>query len=311
MSVYVRGTAPDAYEARIAEMFILEYDQEPQHYPDLFNIVPSTRAYEDWFEVSGLGTLRLKPEGTPITYDIPVQGPRRRVVHSTFGLGFQVTKEAKADEQFEVIDQQARDLGASAREHQDILAFGAVNDFFTGTIYNVADTGTNTKAVVDTAHYIMKPKTAGATASNKVNPGVALGVTGLEAGITLMRLTKTREDRYTNMRAEILLVHPSLDHRAYELLNSEFKIDSQDNNKSTVATSRTGMRPMSVPYLSSTDDWFLFANKSKHKLTWHNREAVTMDTSGRDYQTKNTMVDAMYRASVAVKDWRGIVGIDV
>jgi phage major head subunit gpT-like protein len=294
----------------MAQLFFKEYDAEPLYYPQLFNVVPSTKAYEDWFEVTGLGTFRLKPEGTPVSYDTPVQGPRRRVVHQTFALGFRATKEAIADAQYDVLDQQATDLGAAGREHQDILAFSAVNDFFTGTTYKLADPSGTDQPIVDTDHGIWKPKTAGATSSNKVNPGVALGVTGLESAMTLLRLTKTREDRYTNLRAKTLLIHPSKEHRAYELLQTEMKVDSNENNKSTVSSSRTGISALSVPYLSSEDDWFLFADKGKHKLTWHSRMDMTFDT-GTDFQTKDSMSDAMYRASIAVKDWRGIVGSDV
>jgi len=291
----------------MAQLFFMEYDVEPLYYKQLFNVVPSTKAYEDWFEVTGLGTFRLKAEGTPITYDSPVQGPRRRVVHQTFALGFQATKEAIADAQYNVIDQQATDLGAAGREHQDILAFSAVNDFFAGSTYLMADG----QPVVDTAHTILKPKNPAAnTTSNQVDSGVALSVTGLEAAMTLLRLTKTREDRFTNLKAKTLLIHPSKEHKAYELLQTEFKVDSNENNKSTVATSRTGITALSVPHLSSEDDWFLFADKGKHKLTWHARQDMEFD-SGRDFQTKNTMSDASYRSSIAVKDWRGIVGSNI
>lgn len=307
MPAFTRGLAPDVFEAREAQLFFKEYDAEPLYHTQLLNIMPSSKAYEDWFEVTGLGVFRLKTEGAPITYDVPVQGPRRRVVHSSFALGFAATKEALADAQYDVIDQQSTDLGAAGREHQDIFAFAAVDDFFTGTTYTTPDG----LSVVNTAHTILKPKNpAAATTSNAISPGVALSITGLELGITQMRLTKTREDRFTNIRAKTLLIHPSKEHRAYELLQTEFKVDTNDNNKSTVATSRTGMMALSVPYLASEDDWFLFAEKSKHKFYWHSRQDMEFD-SGKDFQTKNTMFDAYYRASVAVKDWRGIIGSNI
>ena len=308
MPTATRGLLPDVYEARQAQLFMLEYNAEPLYYTQIANVVPSSKAYEDWFEVTGLGSFRLKAEGTPITYDVPVQGPRRRVVHSTFALGFSTTFEAIADAQYDALDRQATDLGAAGREHQDIFFFDFVNDWVTGTTYLVPDGD----AVISTTHDILKPKDpATTTTSNSVNPGVALSVSGLESAMTLMRLTKTREDRYTNLRAKTLLIHPSKEHRAYELLQTEMKVDGNENNKSTVASSRTGMTALAVPYLSSEDDWFLLTEKSKHKITWHSRMDMTFDTTGKDFQTKNTMSDAMYRASVAAKDWRGVVGSNV
>ena len=305
MSVATRGLLPEVYEARTAQLIFKEYNAEPLYYPQLLNVVPSNKAYEDWFEVTGLGTFRLKPEGTPITYDVPVQGPRRRVVHSTFALGFTATMEARQDAQYDVLDQQATDLGAAGREHQDIFAFGLPNDFFAGATYKLADPAGTDLAVCSASHGIWKPKVPGTTASNLIN--VALSTTGLELAMVTLRLTKTREDRFTNLQGKVLLVHPSKEHRVYELLNTVQKVDSNENNLNTMASSRTGIMGLSVPYMADQDDWFLFTDKSKHKFFYHARMDMDVD-SGKDFQTRNTMNDAVYRGSLAAKDWRGVVG---
>lgn len=306
MPAFTRGVAPELYEVRSATLFFKEYDAEPLYYPMVFNVEPSTKAFEDWFEVAGMGTFRLKPEGSPIQYDVPVQGPKRRVVHSTFALGGSATFEAIDDEQYDVLDQIPRDLGAAAREHQDIFAWDLFNGSFGTTTYTTPDG----LAICSTTHTILKPKDpAVATNSNQVSPGVAISVTGIESAMTLLRLTKTREDRFTNLRGKYLVAHPANEHRVYELLNTERKVDGNENNMSTVATSRTGIEPVLVPYLDSQDDWWLVAEKGKHKLTFNSRQDIRFD-SGKDYQTKNVMFDAMYRASLAAKDYRGIVGSD-
>src|SRR3990172_522098 len=209
MPVTTRGTLPGIYDARAAQLFYKEYDAEPLFYPMVFNVVPSTKAYEDWFEVTGLGAFRLKPEGSPITYDTPVQGPRRRVVHSTFALGGAATFEAIKDAQYDVLDQIPKDLGAAGREHQDIFAWDLFNLSFGTTTYTTPDG----LSIINTAHTILKPKDpAVATDSNQVSPGVGISVTGIEAAMTLLRLTKTREDRFTNLQGKYLVAHPSKDH---------------------------------------------------------------------------------------------------
>lgn len=303
MATY-RSTLPEVYEARLAELFYKNLDEEPTTYTQVARIEPSTKAYEDWFEVSGLGSFRLKPEGTPISYDDPIQGTRRRVVHATFALGSRISFEAVKDAQYSVIDEIPKDLAASGREHQEILFWGLLNNGFTTTPYVTIDG----LALFSASHVILKPKDpASNTISNIASPGVALSVTGIEDALTAMRTTKSREDRYTPVRPTKLIVHPSKAHLAYQLLDTQAEPFTNENQSNTIRTSRTGITPMDVPWLTAANTWFLLADKSVHKLTYHNRMDLTFDT-GVDMQTKDNLADAMYRASVAPKEWRGTYG---
>lgn len=302
-----RATLPEVYEARQAQLFFKELDMEPTQYTQVANVKSSTKGYEDYFEVTGLGVFRLKPEGTPITYDDPVQGTRRRVTHSAFALGYRVTMEAMDDALYDVVDQQPRDLGTAGREHQEILFWTLFNDSFAGTIH-VTNDGLS---IVNTLHTILKPKDpAAATASNQINPGVALSVTGLETAITMMRLTKTREDRFSKLEPSKLIIHPSLSHLAHQILDTEKEPFTNENQSNTVRTSRTGITPLDVPYLTDQESWWVITEKSKHKMVWYNRQDMTFSSS-KDSNTKDSMFDAMYRASVVCQDWRGIIGSSV
>ena len=74
-----------------------------------------------------------------------------------------------------------------------------------------------------------------------------------------------------------------------------------------VRSTRTGVTALVWQYLTDSDNWFLCSEKSQHTLTWHNRKSVTFERD-RDSQTKDSLYDVHYRASVAFYDWRGIVG---
>lgn len=295
-----RANLPEVFEARQAELFFKGYAMEPSQYKKVFNVVASGKAYEDWFEVSGLGVFRTKLEGTPITYDDPVQGTRRRIVHTTFALGYRVTMEAMEDAQYDVIEAQPRDLADAGREHEEILAWSVFN--------NNSDANYPTidgLALASTAHTILKPKDpSAATASNLASPGVALSITGLQDALTTMRTTKSREDRYMPLSPKWLIINPALAHTAFQLLNTEKEAYSADNTVSTVASSRTGIMALDTPYVTDTDNWALVTDKGQHKLTFHSRKKMTFD-SGTDSQTKDRLFDAHYRASVVAKDWRG------
>lgn len=306
MAVF-RATLPEIYEARQAQLFYQELDMEPMLYTQVANVESTTKAYFDWFEVSGLGQFRLKPEGTPISYDDPIQGTRRRVLVSTFGLGYRVTMEAMDDALYDVIDQHPKDLGNAGREHQEIFFWGMLNDSFAG----VSNTTIDGLSICNTAHVILKPKDpTAATYSNQLSPAVALSVTGIESAITNMRLTKSREDRFTPLVPATLVIHPSLSHLAYQILDTQKAPFTNENQSNTVRTSRTGITAIDSPYLSDQESWWLLASKGKHKLTFINRMDLTF-SSGRDSQTKDHLFDGMYRAAVVTKEWRGIVGSNV
>ena len=304
MSTIFRSTLPDVYIAHLAELFWKTHDEHPTLYTKVARVMPSTKGYEDWFEMAGLGQFRLKPEGTPISTDAPVQGSRRRVTHSTFALAARRTLEAMADKRYDVIDQIPKDLAASGREHQELLFWSLLDNGFTTTVHVTIDG----LALYSTAHPILKPKDpTAATASNRANPGIALGTAGLEAGITAMKLTKSREDRFTPIEPKWLVYNPQQDHFAYQLLNAEKEVLTNENQPNTVSRSRTGIQPLAVPWLTDQEDWHLLADKSQHKLTYWNRMDLTYDT-GTDMYTKDEVDDAMYRASVAPMDWRGVYG---
>jgi phage major head subunit gpT-like protein len=297
----VRSNFPELLERRVRRIFFKDYAMEPMRYPEIFNVVGSSKAFEDTIDIAGLGTLATKPEGTPISYKDPVQGTRKRVVHSTFALGFRVTMEMLQDDLFNVIRRMPSDLADATRDHQETLAWGLPNDAFAASTY----TGLDGLGLCSTAHTSIHPE--GSTQSNQLSPGVALSVTGLEDTLTAMRTTLSREGRYTPITPDVLLVAPANDHEAARLLESEFEPGTAENQINAVRSSRTGLRPVSVPYLTDTDAWFVLARKSQHSLTYYRRMALTFDR-GTDSQTKDQLFDAVYRASVTFDDWRGVHG---
>ena len=299
-----RSNFPELLEPRLRKVYFNQFKMEPLLYPVIANIITSKRAHEDTLKVSGLGTMLAKPEGTPIAYSDPVSGDRKRVVHVTYALGFRVTMEMQQDDLYNIIDKMPADLGDATKDHQENLFWGIFNDAFAGAVH----LGLDGAQLCITTHALLKPKPGGATTdSNQVAPGVALSVTGLETAITQMRLTLNESGRQTPIRASKLVIHPNNSHEAYRLLETVAEPHTAENQLNSVATSRTGITPLDVPYLTDTDAWFIVAPKNQHSLTWYKRMGNTFSRGG-DSQTKDALYDAMYRASVTFDDWRGVVG---
>lgn len=289
-------------EAEEKDIFFKTFEMQDLLYPQLFNVQASTKAYEDRIRISRLGTFATKAEGTPISYDDPVQGTQVRTVHQTYGLGFRITMEMMQDDQFGIMKQMSGDLAESAADHQERLAWGLVNDGFTGNTY----TGLEGDTLFTASHVILKGD-ASTNATNILSPAVALSQTGIEDILTLAMQAESDEGRFIKCSPQTLVVHPEEAHNAYVLLNTEQKPGSADNDRSTVVSSRSGLSPLVVPYLSSTSNWFVFGDKSKHTLTWNNRMGLEFDSSV-DSETRDMKFTSVYRASVMWSEWRSAWG---
>ena len=295
------GLLPELLEAREKEIFFKNYDQIPELWMELFDSRPSNKAYEDRMRVAALGRFATKPEGTPVAFDDPVQGSRTRVVHTTYALGFRVTWEMQADELFGIIEKMPADLGDSARDHKERIIWDVINDGFTGTRHNVMTDGGASTALFSSTHQSLK---SGDVQSNILSPAVALSSTGIESLMTQASTTLSEEGRFINLTQAVLLIHPNNQHKAYELLNTEFKVDTSDNNRSTVVASRSGLRPLEVPYLTNTDGWSIHAPAGQNSLTFNERHNLEF-RRGDDSDTFDQKFYAFYRASVQVDEWRG------
>ena len=81
-----------------AFIFYKELEMDAPVHPRVVNVETSKRAYEESMRISGLGTLVLKAEGTPVAYDEPVIGDRKRTLNATYALGYRVPMELIEDD---------------------------------------------------------------------------------------------------------------------------------------------------------------------------------------------------------------------
>lgn len=288
-------------EANEKKIFFHNLSMQEKLWPQLFEKVTSTKAYEDRMRVAGFGTLALKAEGTPIAFDDPVEGTKSRVVHSTFGLGHRITMEMMQDDQFGIMNQMTADLSESVVDHQERLAWGLLDDGFTGTSY----TGLGGDTLFETTHVSIRDSSI--SQSNALSPALSLGQAGIEAMMTMARTTRSEEGRYQNLSQSKLVFHPENEHQAYVLLNTEFITGSANNDRSTVNSTRSGLTPLSVPYLSSTTAWSIHAAPGKNGLKFYMRMPVEFSSAG-DPDTKDMKNYVVYRASVAFDEWRNNYG---
>ena len=288
-------------EAKEMDVFFKTFTQIPLLYPQIFFNNTSTKAYEERIDIAALGTFATKPEGTPVAFDDPVQGAAIRTAHQTFALGWRASMEMMEDDQFSIMSQMSGDLGDSARDHQERLAWGLINSGFATTTY----TGLGGDALFTASHHRLRTGTG--SQSNILSPAVALSATGIEDMMVLADTTTSLEGRFIQLNPTMLLIPPALQHTAFELLQTEHKVDSADNNRNTVVASRSGLKPVEVPYLTSTTNWYMMSAPRKDGIVWNSRKKLNFSRS-QDSETFDQKFYGHYRASVMFSEWRGFFG---
>jgi hypothetical protein len=292
---------PEALEEWATERFLNRYKDRRLKliYPKFCKVTDSVRAFEEAWEVSGLFTLALKPEGTPIGYDDPVQGNRTRISHLTYGEGYRVTEEMRDDDRWDVVAQMGDDLLDAGLDHQDRLGHGVLNDATTGSNF----TGLDGKSLVNTAHTTLK---ASGTRSNQLSPSADLTHEAIEALLTQAGLMTDEQGRYIPFKPEMLIIHPSNHWESVRLFNSQYQPGSADNDVNTLFADYSGTKIISTPYLTDADAFFLF-DSTYNDVRFFMRKRMQRQT-GTDFDTKDMKTTVHYRASTGFWKWEGWYG---
>jgi hypothetical protein len=305
-----RGLLPETLEPFVNTIYFKTLKQIKLLYPEIFANKPTGLAFVDEFSVAGLGRFVQKPEGTPAAFSDPVQGDRRRTLVLTWALGFRVTMEMREDEQHGIVAKMPADLAESARDSQDRLAWGLINVAFTAaddTANTCLPEGDGTRrSLFDTGHVPLR--NPGATQTNRLNPGVALGTAGMETALTIFRTQQGEEERFVNVEPNKLLIHPDNEFVAVQLLDSDKEVNTAENQVNAVSRARLGLSVCQSPYITDTDSWSLW-NTAKSPADWISRKALTGPQRSTDSQSFDSIYISHYRAAVQYNgNWRAAVG---
>lgn len=310
MSTAFTNQYPDLYDTRALNIIATHMLLDDTYFDKLLAVVQRTGRHNDTIRMSGLGAFGVKDEGSPISYDSPVQGARRRSVYQSYALGFRATREAMMDARYRELEKMPEDLARSAKEHKENLAVGLFDDAFDGNVH----TGLDGLPWCSASHTVLKPNVAGTTQSNLISPGIQLSVEGLEAMWTNFRLRKSEEDRFVGASGKFqprwLVIHPQNRHVADTILSTEKRPGGDLNDINTVASSRSGVAAFDWPHLADEESYWLMASPNEDFLVWNDRESASADRS-IDSTTKDRLFDLIYRASVEVLEWRYGTGSQV
>jgi hypothetical protein len=253
----------------------------------------SERQTEIAMNVVGFGDTPEKPEGEPYATDLLRPGHEKRVTHSEFGLGFEVTETALEDDRHDQLKKYGMWLTFSANY---VLAKRAANLYNNGFTSETTGDGV---AIFSTSHVLA----GGGTFSNRSSADTALSWNSLRDAIILLE-TDTKHDSgqlaasVENLR---LVVPPHLEMLADRVVNSTALPGTADNDRNSIKTRRNITIDVEK-LLTDTNAWFLQAgDNDMHGLRSYERVALGQGEPRTDARTGNRLYTIRGRYS-----WYGL-----
>lgn len=292
------GNHPAALWPGVHAWFGAKYAEHPVEYTQIFDVQTSSKAYEEMVQSYGFGLAPVKPQGSGTSYDSHAQGFTARFSHVAYSLGFIVTREELADNQYsEVSMSRAESLAFSMSQTRENVGANVLNRGF-----NSSYTGGDAKELLATDH----PLALGGTWSNELSPAADFSEAAMEdLAIQIMNATNPRGLKISLMPKR-LIMPTALVFEAERVLKSQLQSDSA-NNAINALKSKGIIPEVAVNhYLTDTDAFFIKTNAPRG-LTWFDRESVEFKQDS-DFDTDNAKAKAYMRFVAGWGDPRGMYG---
>lgn len=280
-------------------VFGMAYDDFSTSYDKCFDVVNSSKAYEEDVLMAGLGGAVVKAEGSNITYDSGAEVWTARYQHDTIALAFAITEEAVEDGRYGDIGRKySQSLARSMRYTKEVRGASVLNNGFSSSY-----AGGDGKALLTTDH----PLQGGGTLANELSTAADLSEEALEDAMIAIEGFVDERGIPIMVRAESLHIPRQLQFVAHRILKSTGQSGTANND--TNALRDAGAFPKGIHssvYLSDPDAWFIKTNcpdGMKHFV----RRKLKRGMEG-DFETGNMRYKASERYSFGWTDWRSIYG---
>lgn len=276
------------------------YNAHPTEYTDLYELNPSSKAYEQDVQVTGFGLAPIKTQGAPVQYDSEIQGWISTYAHIAYALGYIVTFEEIQDNQYkEVATKRAKANAFSINQTVENVGAFLYNNAFVGTFFVMPDG----QPLISNAHV----NATGGTFSNALTPAADLSEASLED--ICIQIMNAEQDRGLKISVMPRSLHVPTQEwfNANRILKSI--LQSHTGNNAINVLKATNAFPEGIKlnhYFTAPSAWFVRTNiPNGMTFFWRNKPAFDQDN---DFDTKNAKAATYMRFSVGATDPRGIYG---
>lgn len=275
-----------------------------EEFTDFFAMETSDKAYETELGFVGMGAPSYNAELDLPRMDAPRQGRPVTYIATKFGLGCAISFESKADDRYnKIANSIIPEIALSFKRERNTQAANLLNNAFTNMGYEPDGV-----PLISNAH----PLVRGGTFSNLLT--APLSTAGLQAARTRLRKNLTESGKIQPLTGTTLIVPPSLESLAEELVKSTQKPGQTGAGAGGVTTPsevnlpwQRGLKVVVMNYLTDSGQWFLCADKEYRKIKWFDRMKLT-PTTIIDDEIQAIKFYSRARWSYGFSDWRGITG---
>jgi phage major head subunit gpT-like protein len=281
----------------LRKIFMDEYGLPEGQRENLYGIEKSNKAVEYDLGIGGTGDL-VEFDGT-ISYDDFKSQYRTSYSHKEWVKGMKIERKLVDDDLYSIINKRPQQLALVAKRTQEKHSSSLFNNSFGTSVFS----GGDGLALCSSAHTFVGTDT---TVSNYGT--TALSATSVEATRLIMRAYTDETDNLLVARGDTLLVPPSLEEQAWEIVNASGKMDTADNNPNF---NKGKYKVIVWDYLADSNNWFMLDSKfCKMYLKWFNRIPVEFNKD-KDFDTYISKWSVYQRYSYGFSDWTFIYGHNV
>lgn len=300
MAAVMRPQYSDLYGSSmlpvLEELFLQSFGEAASIREMLFKVVSHDRDIWQATELHDLPLFSAMSEGEDYSYVGNKQGYDKTLSMVKYGLGASISEEAIDDGKFSLVADLMRRMGRSAKESQEISAMNVFNNGFSSEV--CADG----LSVFNSAHLLP----SGGTFRNRPSSFADLSVSSLETALTDFETIFVGDSGiYYRIMPKVLLVHPSNKRLAKELIGSDLKADTANNNMNSFK--EEGLVVMSSPRLTDADAWFLLGAPSDTGLRIVSRSPI-QTKSNENFDNDTVKYKSRYREKIGVTHGYGVYG---
>ena len=288
-------------DKRLREVSENKFKELPSMIPQLYRMLPSEGAFEEFYEVGALPDI---PEFSgKLDYISQSPGFYTKIEPKEYAAGVAFERKLLDDKKYAVMDDRAGSLAESAHRVQEKLgvrpfgyAFSSAFDFM------YSEEGVS---LCSSSH---TTKSGTSTSSGFDNSGTsALSKSAVAATRVLMRQFRNDISERITIEPDTLIVPDNLFDTALEITGSQKDPDSAEN-----AINPQYGRFKVIPYLRlddyDTNNWFMVDSKMMKKyLVWITRVAPESNNT-IDFETFQVKHSVYMRVANGFLDWRFIYG---
>ena len=293
------GNFGDLLDKRVTKLFVDRFKELFDRIPGIYNVQKSSDSFERSSSVGALGDF-TQFAGT-VTYQSQSQGYDVTATHIPFASGIQIERELYDDDRHSVWSKRPIALADSAQRTRQKHA---------ARIYNNA-------ASVDTMFYNNSEGVALVSDSHLTTAGTstAVGYDNMTTAALSAVAVAAARIQFRGFRDDVgnriscipdrLVIPVDLFEIAYEITQSEGKVDSANNNANV---NKGQYEVVDWEYLTDTNNWFMEdSSYRKLSLTWWDRIPLEF-AMAEELDTMVAKWRAYMRYSMEWSDWRWVLG---